>query len=175
MNKRVIVFGNDHTNTVGVIQSLAREGISVLPLLFGDKTGIVKASKYVDRIESASDSDACVELLLNLDWGVKIPIIACCDSAALSIDKAKDKLATHGYVFEYSTVSQSLSPYFEKDIQVELAKNSGLNVPVSVKIDTIDDIPEKFVYPCLIKPLVSCHGGKGNIKICKDHDELLNN
>lgn len=175
MNRRVIVFGNDHTNTLGVIQSLASEGISVLPLLFGDRTGIVKASKYVQRIESASDADACVKRLLKLNVSERTPIIACCDSAALSIDKAKDNLTALGYVFEHSTIHHSLFPYFEKDIQVGLAKDSGLNVPLSVKVDKIEDIPEEFVYPCLIKPLVSCHGGKGNIKICKNHDELLSN
>ena len=54
MNK-VIVFGNDHTNSVGIIQSLGRVGYKAIGLLFGDKTGFVKASKYTIKIISGRE------------------------------------------------------------------------------------------------------------------------
>lgn len=60
MNK-VIVFGNDHTNSVGVIQSLGLAGFKSVALLFGRKTGYVVSSKFTDRIIVAKDAQSCIE------------------------------------------------------------------------------------------------------------------
>ena len=99
--KQVIVFGNDHTNSIGVIQSLGIAGYRAIGLLYGHNTGFVRNSIFVDKIISAKDAQSCIDKLLN-DFqpkGNKIPIIACCDLAALTLEKNKDKLQEH-YIFE---------------------------------------------------------------------------
>lgn len=40
---RVFILGNDHTNTVGVVQSFGEVGIRPICCLWGHITGIVKA------------------------------------------------------------------------------------------------------------------------------------
>lgn len=61
----VIVFGQDQTNTVGIIQSLGLAGYKSLALLYGPKTGFVKSSRFCRGIISASDEQACIEKLLS--------------------------------------------------------------------------------------------------------------
>lgn len=41
--KKVIVFGNDHTNSVGVIQSLGKAGYRSIGLVYGFKNDFVKS------------------------------------------------------------------------------------------------------------------------------------
>lgn len=174
--RRVIVFGNDHTNTVGVIQSVARGGFEVDALLFGDITGFVKSSKFVRKIYSSFDADSCVRQLLitEIKIGSINPILPCCDGAALALDKYREELKVKGYVIGGSLKNPTLAPFFEKDLQVKLAKESGLYVPESKIVDDESVLAKNDIYPCIIKPLVSCQGSKSQIRICRDKNDLLN-
>ena len=40
-SRQVVVLGNDHTNTTGVVQCLGREGFTVSAFVWGAKSGIV--------------------------------------------------------------------------------------------------------------------------------------
>lgn len=85
----VIVFGNDHTNSVGVIQSLGKVGYRSIGLVYGFKNDFVKSSKYVDSLITGKDAQDCIVKLLNTDLGYlqKLPIIATCDMAALTLER----------------------------------------------------------------------------------------
>ena len=172
---RVIVFGNDHTNSVGIIQSLGRVGYKAIGLLFGDNTGFVKASKYTTEIISGRDPQACVDNLLkhNFESGSKIPIIACCDIAALTLEKNAERLQNQ-FVFEYAT-NYPLEYLAKKENQVRMATEAGFNVPKSWNLNDTKEIPADVTYPCLIKPLVSCEGAKSDIRVCHSKEELIKN
>lgn len=171
----VIVFGNDHTNNVGVIQSLGLAGIRSVGLLFGTKTGFVTNSRYVDKVITAKDPQGCIEkLLLEKPKGEKkTPIIACSDAAALTLERNKDKLKQN-YVFEYSS-NYSLAYLSVKENQVRMARKAGFNVPKTWNLKDTRIIPEDVCYPCLIKPLVSCEGAKSDIRVCRTREELEKN
>lgn len=173
--KIIIVFGNDHTNSVGIIQSLGRVGYQAIGLLFGDKTGYVKASKYTKGIISGSDPQTCVDNLLEYDFESKnkIPIIACCDIAALILEKNADRLKNQ-FVFEYAT-NYPLEYLAKKENQVRMATEAGFNVPKSWNLNDTKEIPLDLTFPCLIKPLVSCEGTKSDIRVCHTKDELVKN
>ena len=171
----VLVFGNDHTNSVGIIQSLGRVGYKAIGLIFGDNTGFVKASKYTTEIISGRDPQACVDNLLkhNFESGTKIPIIACCDIAALILEKNAERLQNQ-FVFEYAT-NYPLEYLVKKENQVRMATEAGFNVPKSWNLNDTKEIPADVTYPCLIKPLVSCEGAKSDIRVCHSKEELINN
>lgn len=173
--RRVIVFGNDHTNSVGIIQSLGRVGYKAVGLLFGDKTGYVKASKYTERIIVGRDPQTCIDKLLmhNFESDAKIPIIACCDIAALTLERNSDRLKDR-FVFEYAT-NYSLEYLAKKENQVRMATEAGFNVPKSWNLKDTKEIPLDVTYPCLIKPLVSCEGAKSDIRVCHTKEELIKN
>lgn len=174
MNK-VIVFGNDHTNSVGVIQSLGLAGFKSVALLFGRKTGYVVSSKFTDRIIVAKDAQSCIDKLLSdsICSSRKIPIIACCDTAALLLEKNANRLEKY-FVFEHAK-QYSLQYLVEKEHQVQLAKDSGFNVPKSWNIKEGYNIPEDVIFPCIIKPIISCEGEKSDIRVCKNLEELHSN
>lgn len=174
MNK-VIVFGNDHTNSVGVIQSLGRAGIRSIGLLFGLKSDLVKSSKYTEGIIAASTPQECIERLLKKipTSEFKIPIIACCDIAALTLERNSDRLEKN-FVFEHST-RFTLEYLSKKENQVRMAKEAGFFVPKTWNLHDGKEIPSDVCYPCLIKPLVSCEGAKSDIRVCRTHTELEKN
>lgn len=173
--KAVIIFGNDHTNSVGLIHSMGQAGYECIALLFGVNTGFVRSSKYVKRIITAADAQSCIDKLLDTDLGIdqKEVIIAGCDSAALTLERNSERLKDRFY-FEYAT-NYTLEQVFKKELQVQLAKEAGFNVPKSWTLNDRMDIPSDVCFPCLIKPLVSCEGAKADIRVCRDVEELKYN
>ena len=173
--KKVIVFGNDHTNSVGVIQSLGKAGYESVGLLFGAKTDLVISSIYTSYIITAQDPQACVDKLLEtcFDSDVKIPIIATCDMAALTLERNADRLKGL-FVFEYSK-QYTLEYLSKKENQVRLAAEAGFNVPKSWNLKDSKVIPDEVCFPCIIKPLVSCEGAKTDIRVCKTKEDLVYN
>ena len=171
----VIVFGNDHTNSVGVIQSLGKVGYRSIGLVYGFKNDFVKSSKYVDSLITGKDAQDCIVKLLNTDLGYlqKLPIIATCDMAALTLERNANRLKER-FLFEYSS-NFSLEYLAKKENQVRMAIEAGFNVPKSWNLNDTKQIPDDIIFPCLIKPLVSCEGAKSDIRVCKTFEELQNN
>ena len=170
-----VVFGNDHTNSVGVIQSLGKAGYKSIGLLFGGKSDFVISSKYTSGIITAKDPQACIDkLFANIPVSdLKIPIIACCDMSALTLERNKDRLKEY-FVFEHST-HYSLEYLAKKENQVRMATEAGFNVPKSWNLQDSKEIPVDVCYPCLIKPLISCEGAKSDIRVCRTREELEQN
>lgn len=170
--QNAIVFGNDHTNTAGIVQCLGREGFMVSAVVWGAKNGIVASSKYASKVYSASTPDECVDLICNQFKGVEAVIIACSDSAAIALERKRDSLSAD-LRYEYTNGEWRIEELCEKDIQVKLAKEVGFNVPwSSVSIETTDDIPSEVPFPCITKSLVSCKGSKSDLTIVRSQDEL---
>ncbi|MBQ6085471.1 MAG: ATP-grasp domain-containing protein [Bacteroidaceae bacterium] len=172
---RIIVFGNDHTNNVGVIQSLGLAGIRSIGLLFGGITGFVACSKFTEKVITAKDSQTCIEKLLMEETieGEKTPIIACCDDAAMALERNKERLKEH-YVFGHS-FNYSLSYLSIKEHQVRMAQEAGFRVPQTWNLNETKEIPYDVCYPCLIKPLISSEGAKTDIRVCRTREELEKN
>lgn len=170
--KKVIVFGNDHTNSVGVIQSLGKAGYKSVGLLYGAKTDLVISSNYTSHVITARDPQACIDKLLVtcIDSDASIPIIATCDMAALTLERNEDCLKER-FLFEHS-VHYTLEYLSKKENQVRLAGEAGFNVPKSWNLKDSKVIPDDVSYPCLIKPLVSSEGAKSDIRVCKTKEEL---
>ena len=174
--KEVIVLGNDHTNSLGIIQCLGKVGYHMIAFMWGNKTGLVQSSRYTKEIYSASSIQGCIDLMIRTfsKSAEKIPIIACCDSAALILEKNSERLRKH-FLFEYTTSNYSIKYLLRKENQVRLAEEAGFNVPKSWLMTNFDDIPSNIVYPCLIKPLISCEGAKSDIRICRNLQEIKEN
>lgn len=166
------MYGNDHTNTVGVIQSLGKVGYRSIGLLFGNKSNIVISSRYVEKIITAPSPQECIERLLT-DVSAKenkIPIIACCDIAALTLERNYCRLKDL-FLFGFSA-NYTLQYLSIKENQVQLANSAGFNVPRTWNLNDTKDIPVDVCFPCIIKPLVSCEGAKSDIRVCNTREEL---
>ena len=147
MNKKqkVIVLGNDHTNTTGIVQCLGHEGFSVTAVVWGVKRGIVE--------EAA--------------------IMATCDEAAIALERNRNVISSK-LRYEFTEGEWSIEELCEKNRQVCLAKESGFNVPWSSNpIESIEDVPEDVPFPCITKSLVSCKGSKNDLTIVRSRTELM--
>ncbi len=169
MNKKVIVLGNDHTNTLGLTQVLGREGFYVIDVVWGRRRGYVKASRYCKEFYSSHTPEECINLLLTIPFsGVRIPIIASCDDAACVLESHRKKLSDR-FLFEHSKGQYSINELMDKHLQVALAKEAGLTVP-----GTWGSTEEHlFSYPVLLKPEVSHFGAKSDIRICNTYMDYI--
>lgn len=175
--KYSVVFGNDHKNPLGVVQSLGQKGIKSIAVCWGEHTGLVKSSNFCSTIHYAETAEEGIKVLLNdvlpEDFDDIAVITPCSDEAALVLDKHRDELKEK-YVFEYAT-HYSIERLLDKELQVKLAAEAGLDIPDSYKIMSLEDIPENPPFPCIIKPLVSMQGSKGDLMVCTNMDELVSN
>lgn len=176
MNEKVIILGNDHANTVGLIHSLGRCGVYTIVVVWGKKTGMVPASKYVSEFYGASTPQDCMDLIIEKFGNAKerFVIIPACDGAAGVIEDYRNKLSSN-FLFQHIEGPYSLRELQNKDLQVSIAEKSGFNIPKSWDVDTIDDIPSDIVFPCIIKARVAGEGGKACLLVCKDMSSLKTN
>jgi len=171
--QKIIVFGNDHTNTTGIVQCMGREGYSVTAVVWGTKRGLVASSKYVDYVYTASTPQGCINLIREKLSNESAAIIATCDDAAIALESNRnildDKLR-----FEFTEGEWTINELCEKDRQVRLASDAGFNVPWSSQpIESLDDIPDNVPFPCITKSLKSCKGSKSDLTIVRSRDELI--
>jgi len=166
---KIIILGNDHTNTLGLVQTLGRDGYYVIAVVWGAKRGYVKNSRYCRECYSSHTPQDCVELILKLNIDINnIPIIATCDDAACVLEDNRERLSNQ-FIFEHTKGVYSINELMDKHLQVKLARQAGLKIP---KTWTSEEENE-FIYPVIIKPEISHFGAKSDIRICKTYDDYI--
>lgn len=171
MNK-AIVIGHDSLNALGLVQSLGREGVDVTAILECEKSELIRHSNYAKEIITVGNFEESVEVLLTRFAGAeKIPIFPAADGVALTLNQNYERLEKH-FLIEHSTGAYTIEQLMNKELQIELAIKHKFNVPYSVCISKPFYVPETMVYPCIVKPLVSCLGDKRDILIAQNAEEL---
>lgn len=171
MNK-AIVIGHDAVNALGLVQSLGREGVDVIAILECEKSELIRHSNYAKEIIPVSDFDEAVEVLLTRFIGQeKIPVFPAGDGIALTLAQNYERLEKH-FLIEHLTGAYTMEQLMSKELQIELAIKHKFNVPYSVCLSKPFCVPETMVYPCIVKPLVSCLGDKRDILIAQNAEEL---
>ena len=176
----VVVIGSQHHNTLGVVRSLGEAGIqkSNLHVLLVNKDHLIKnlisSSRYVDTNNiSFVDSYAGIAgwLVSHGDVEKKKVVICCSDGSAEAVINAREKL--HGQYICPDTVLP-ISQLAHKSYQGEIARESGLTVPVSADF-SIDRPIEWNTFPCIIKPYkIATGAGKNDVRISRSKEELDN-
>lgn len=172
--KYSVVFGNDHKNPLGALQSLGQAGVRSIAVCWGEHTGTLESSNYLKEIYFGESAESCIPILLSIIPDGEIGVITpCCDEAAVTIDKYRKKLEEK-YRFEYSA-KYSFEEISDKAVQTRLAKEAGLNTPEFYTIYSLEDVPDSPPFPCIVKPLIAMKGSKNDLLICKDREELIKN
>ena len=171
MNK-AIVIGHDSLNALGLVQSLGREGVDVTAILECEKSELIRHSNYAKEIITVGNFEEAVEVLLTRFAGEeKIPVFPAADGVALTLNQNYERLEKH-FLIEHSTGAYTIEQLMNKELQIELAIKHKFNVPYSVCVSKPFYVPETMVYPCIVKPLVSCLGDKRDILIAQNAEEL---
>jgi predicted ATP-grasp superfamily ATP-dependent carboligase len=66
----------------------------------------------------------------------------------------------------------TMEQLMNKELQIKLAIKHKFNVPYSVCVSKPFCVPEAMVYPCIVKPLISCMGDKRDILIAQNSEDL---
>ena len=169
---RAIVIGHDAVNALGLVQSLGREGVEVTAILKCEKSELIRHSRYAREIISVNNFNEAVEVLLTRFVSEEqIPVFPAGDGIALTLSQNYERLKKH-FLIEHFTGVYSMEQLMNKELQIELAIKHKFNVPYSVCLSKPFCVPETMVYPCIVKPLVSCLGDKRDILIAQNEAEL---
>lgn len=173
MKNKVIIIGNDHVNTLGVIRTFGENGIYTYLIIVSSSNNIsVNKSKYIKKTwRCNSEEEAMLTLLSEFgDEDYKPIIITTTDGVALVLDENYDKLKNKFIISSINDCSKKISKYMDKYKQFKLASDNGVNVAKT----NIVDLNEKIIYnyPCILKPIISAKGKKDDIKICNSEEEL---
>lgn len=173
MNK-VIIWGVDDYNTLGLFRALGKYGLDITFLVFQGIKNCATLSKYCTHfVETPSLEDGLKYLLDNYhDTVNKAVIIDSNDLIAEFLDKHRPDLSRYFIVPGTSTPGY-LASLNDKYKMTEIAKELGFDIPSSKECKWDSNI-EDISYPCLLKPTHQTLGkfNEFKFKICKNEASL---
>ncbi len=173
MMNRILIVGDDHHNTLGVIESFAEKGLkSDVIILSKHKHSYVLKSKNVERgWLFHRDADVLECMCENFrDSENKTIVIATNDICAVLLDDNYGLLSEF-FILPNTNNPGRLSATISKENMSGLARSVGMDVPKTWVVNDAN-IPEDIEYPCITKAISSVAGSKSNILICQTEQEL---
>ena len=179
-DKKVIVIGGDHHNTLAVVRCLGKMHCNQFLLVHSnqkdDDSICILRSKYIIGKTScvSSSEEAIVQWLMDYASEEKTILFPCSDLAAYTIDANYDKLCDSYILPGFKDKPGEVVRLMDKWEQSEWAQEHGIPMAETWKLKKAEqfEIPDDMVYPCIVKPEVSAFGSKGDITICADCDAL---
>ena len=173
----VIIFGNNHHNTLGLIRSLGEVGLRPIALLYGcEKDCLTARSRYIGKLIISKDESSAYKYLIDNYSNRELKPIVFCPNDIISelLDEHYDELKNSFY-FQNAGRAKGLVQYYDKEFLCVKAEKWGFVVPKTQSSMKGAHIPDNIEYPCLIKPQKSKEGSKSDIMICKNEEDLISN
>lgn len=174
LENKVIIWGGDNYNVMGLLRQLANNNIDVFFLIDGKANGCATKSKHCKLYHETLNINSGYEYLLSncIDLQYKPIIITPSDDIIEFIDQHRNELIKY-FIIPGCEKQGLLSKYNNKNNMVELAEKSGFIVPKSKKC-TANQLPSAINFPCILKPSHSCYGLKNEFKykICNNLSNL---
>ena len=175
VKNKVIVFGRDNYNTLGLARQLGNENLDLLFLMPGEIHHCATKSKYCKNVVHVKDHAEAIDYLLNnyIDERFKPILIAGADLEAEALDQHREELINH-YIVPGTMEQGLLTKVDDKNVMVKIAEECGFSVPKSVMITAESILPDSISFPCLIKPAKYPANRKKEFKMIKcDNEEQL--
>lgn len=176
----VIILGGNHHNTLGVIRALGEAGLSqsIKLIMVNDTPDFVYQSKYIKKANyrRVPDEDGIAQALNDFKYSDSKPVIICCgDSLSSFVDRNYDELSNRFVLPNAKGKQGEITRLMSKEVQMQYAEKLGIDVPTSLTFSKEEVKEIKWdIYPCIVKPIDSIIGGKADIHICKNRQELIN-
>lgn len=173
MNNKAVIIGKDHHNALGVIESLGWKGLKPYIVILSPRNkSYLGHSKYVESGWTCGTEEDVIRILLEnfTDPENKAVAYACDDDTAVILDKNHKLLEPFFFLLTTRPLG-SLSMWTQKERMSSLAEEVGLTVP-KTWISKGNHIPENVEYPIITKAQSSVEGGKDNIHVCCEREEL---
>lgn len=174
MQNKVIVFGCNHQNMLGLVRSLGEKGIRPYCVLLKSKDGMVFRSKYPAECHWAESPQAGYDYIVQTFSGINPkPILLSSDDVTETLyDKNLEFLREHFYV-PSADVAGKITFLMEKMHIAEYAQEVGFVVPKMRILKKTELVPKDIEYPVFTKSVKSIDGGKKEECKCCNEDELV--
>lgn len=167
----IVIGGGGHHNTLGVIRALGLRGYNIEVVLQSTQKSYVAQSKYIKKhfqIHSYQELTALLLWRKPLQGGEKEIIISCADEATEMLNMHRDILSER-YVVPGVPEQGRMVTLMDKLVMKEYGQQVGFLFP---EVFDINNGLETVQYPCITKANVSSHGGKADVTICSNKEQL---
>ncbi len=173
---KIIIWGADGFNTLGLLRQLGQGDFDLFFLIKGPSSYASKSKFCKDFIETRSIEEGFRFLMNNFkDEEYKPIIFTPGDDIMIFIDRHKEELEKH-FILPGASVKGDTEKYTDKNEMTRLAEDIGILCPKSQKITKHSqlDLMNEIEYPCLIKPAHEKlgHYNEFKFKICKNEKSL---
>lgn len=176
MTKRVIIWGVDDYNVLGLCRQFSKSDFELLFLAYRGVANCAITSKYCTKyVEAPSIEDGYKYLMENCaDKNNKAVLINSNDLIAEFIDKHRADLEPF-FTITATTIPGNVEKYDNKSTMSELAEEIGFDVPQTIICKWDTDI-SNVKYPCILKPSHQTQGryNEFKFKICNKPSQLKN-
>lgn len=173
-----IIFGAGNYNSLGVLHAMAEAGVGVFILCVGKsrdwKNGnIIGYSRFAGNIHVVDTADDGAEWLLKHmeEFPQNTVVYPTGDNEEKALDMRFDLLMPR-FKFPNAGRQGAVARMMDKHIQTVLAEKAGIRILKSQFTNSDDFSFAKVNYPCMVKPLDSTSGSKGDMRVCRNEDEL---
>ncbi len=173
--EKIIIFGNNLQNTLGLIRSVGLKGYPVILFLEPVRKSqcYVRHSKYITKIHYLNSLEEGLQVLLK-EYGEELekPVILCGSDPTISmLDAHYNELKDKFHIFNAGKQGQ-INYFLNKIITFPIAEECGLTIIKTWLVTDKRELPNGITYPCLIKGNNSTESTKGDMYICQNEAEL---
>lgn len=180
MNK-VIIFGGDHYNALGLARMFGVNGIKPYGILIitkeHEKEVYACKSRYWEECWLVYSEEEGLKKILELFvHEAEMPvIIPSSDGAEVIIDNNYNILKDYFFLPSINDTQGEISKLMNKVNQIKWARSIGLKTVESWDLSLLENncIDKIKIYPCILKPVISSEGEKTDIVKCNDLEEAL--
>jgi len=168
MMNKVIIFGGDHYNALGLVRVFGINGIKPYGVLVvpdgQERNKYAAKSKYWDKIWFVKNEEEGLDTIIaNFSCEKeKAVIIPSSDTAEETIDNNLDSLKNDFFVPSINDQQGRVCELMNKTKQAKWAKEIGLKTAESweLELDNNNCVDSIMSYPCILKPVLSSEGKK---------------
>ena len=173
-HKHIVVSG-DTGNALGVVRSIAEEGIEPILIYLIEERHLpcLIKSKWLTVVHKVQSYEEAIDLLIR-EYGKeeRLPFVYTCDDSVESIvDNRFDELKDKFYFFNAGEAGR-INKLMNKHEICVVAEKCGCWIPKQEIVDT-GVLPKTLRYPIITKTLMSIMGAwKEDVYICNNEEEL---
>lgn len=173
MENKVIVFGCNHQNMLGLVRSLGEKGIRPFCVCLKSNDGLVFRSKYPAECHYAeSPQDGFEYIVSHFSAEAVKPILLSSDDMTETLFDVHASALREHFIVPASSEDGKLTRLMSKKNIAELAVKYGFKVPWMIIINKVHGIPADLSYPVFTKSVKSIDGGKNEERKCNNKGEL---
>ena len=174
IKNKIIIWGVDGHNILGLLRQLGNTSLDVLFLLLGEKNNCATASSFCKNLVQTHSIIEGFEYLMNnlAEEHDKPIIITPSDEIIEFIDQHRQEMLPH-FLIPGTSQSGLLSKLDSKIEMAKFAEEIGIDVPQSLTVKKSTHLVG-IKYPCFLKPsrLKMGHKNEFKFRLCKDENEL---